>query len=60
MKVADRIKQIDGVDNAYWNSNTRELTVYHHSERNAMKVWVASALREADVIDSIDKITLIS
>ncbi len=60
MKITDRIKRIQGVDNAYWDGACNKLTVYHHGDREAMKVRVAHALREADVIDSMESIILIS
>lgn len=58
MKITDRVKGIQGVDSVYWKPNN--LTIYHHGDREAMKVQVAHVLRQADVIDSIDDITLIS
>ena len=58
MKITDRVEKIRGVDKAYWKSNN--LTIYHHDDREAMKVRIAHALRQADVIDSIDNIILIS
>lgn len=60
MNIVDRVKQIKQVDNAYWNGQHNQLTVYHHGDREDMKVKVAHALRQDDVIDSIAKITLIS
>ena len=58
MKVTDRVKKIQDVDSAYWNRNC--LTIYHHGDRETVKVRVAHALRQADVIDAIDNIILIS
>ena len=60
MKVTDRIKMIDTVDNAYWDGINNKLTIYHHGDRDTMKIKVAYVLRQDDAIDSMEKIILIS
>lgn len=60
MKITERVKAIDGVHNAYWDGKTNELTIYYTGVSiDAVKVKVADSLRGADVIDSINKISLI-
>lgn len=61
MKVQDRIKEIDGVDFTAWDGKERKLSVYcQANKKEAVKIKVAAELRQADVIDSIDKIILVS
>jgi len=62
MKIQDRIKSIEGVDDAHWDSRQNRLVVYYWCAYplEEMKIKVASAIGEAALQNAIDSITFIS
>jgi hypothetical protein len=62
MKITDRMKALQGVTDAYWCGKKNKLTVYYDPAvpLDIIKVRVAASLRDAELQDSIDDITLIS
>jgi len=60
MKIQDRIKDITGVEDAYWDSHRNRLVVYYSDSLDKIKVLVANAVMRAGLQRAIDEITFIS
>jgi len=62
MKIQDRIKALEGVEDAYWDSQRNKLVVYYSSiiPLDTIKVRVAGAIRDAHLQEAVEEITLIS
>ena len=62
MKFIDRIKGIEGINDAYWESRRNRLVVYYPAAiaLDTMKIRFAGAIDEASLHNAIEEITLIS
>lgn len=61
MKIQDRIKSLEGVTDAHWESQSNRLVVYYSNvPLDTMKIRVSGAIGEAHLQEAVDKITLIS
>ena len=61
MKLTDRIKDIVGIEDAYWDSQRNRLVVYYHTsmDLDIVKARVAGAIGDANLQRAVDTITLI-
>jgi len=62
MKLADRIRVLEGVTDAHWDAKQNRLVVFYSSliPLDTVKVRVAGAIGDANLQQAIEKITLIS
>ncbi len=62
MKITDRIKKIEGVESAYWDSPRNRLVVYYYASiaLAIIKIKVAGAINDAFLHRAVEEITLIS
>ena len=62
MKITDRVKKIESVESAYWDSQRSRLVIYYHppTALGVTKIKVAGAINDAFLHNAIDEITLIS
>jgi len=62
MNITDRIKTIEGIEDAYWDGGRDRLTVYYLQlfPLDVIKVRVAAAIADVQLQDSVKEITLIS
>lgn len=60
MKIQDRVKVLEGVTDARWDSQRNRLVVYYSdTPPDIMKVRVAGAIGEAHLQEAIEEVTLI-
>ncbi|KKK81158.1 hypothetical protein LCGC14_2816300 [marine sediment metagenome] len=61
MKIADRIKAVEGVDDAYWDGRNNRLVVYYCASTplDTIKIRVSGAIGEAALQNAVEKITFI-
>ena len=62
MKLTDRIKRIDGVQSAYWDSLRNRLVVYYYAQMtlDTIKIRVSGAINDAFLHRAVEETTLIS
>lgn len=62
MKIVDRVKGIEGVESAYWDSQRGRLIVYYYASitLDTMKIMVAGVIDDAFLHTAVEEITLIS
>lgn len=60
MKIQDRMKQLDGITDSYWDASQSRLVVYYQNiSLNCAKTRVSGAIGEAGLQRAVDKITFI-
>ena len=60
MKIQDRIKAIEGVEDVDWDGSQNRLVTYYSGSLDKVKILVADAIAKAGLQWSIEKITYIS
>ncbi len=62
MKITDRVKGIEGIEDAFWDGRQNRLVVYYKDSAllDTVKIKVAGAIAEVGLQRAVDKVTLIS